>query len=406
MRTGEAAAPRKAGTYRAALAVGEFRAIALGFLISILGDSAAALAVTVLMYQRTGSSLLAALTWVCAFGPYLIGGTLLSGLVDRITPRAMMAGSDLIGAGLVALIAIRGVPIPLIYVVLVIIGLIAPLRSGASSTVVSAVLPGDAFVPGRSLLRMAAQGAQILGAALGGGLVGAFGPRGALVADTASYMISALLIVLFVRARATNSEPRAKGLVKDSLSGIRDVLALRPVRRVLFLNWVVSFVSVAPEALAAPAVSHAGYSAGFTGLWLAAAPLGFVVGDVLAITFVPQQRLVRWIFPMAVAGTSVLLIFVLWPPLPVMVALLVCNGVSSIYGLGTDRSLRDDTPPDLLGRMFSLSSTGLMAIQGLGFGVAGALGEVMSPGHVIAALALLGLVGVVAIARIDDSSAS
>lgn len=400
MTTSEAATPRSTGTYRAALAVGEFRAVALGHLISILGDSAAALAVTVLMYQRTGSSLLAALTWVCAFAPYLVGGTLFSGLIDRITPRAIMAGSDLMGAVLIALIAIPGVPIPLVYVVLVIIGLVAPLRSGASSTVVSQVLPGDAFVPGRSLLRMSAQGAQILGAALGGGLVGTFGPRGALIADTASYLVSAALIALFVRARATDSAPRADGLVRDSLTGIREVLALRPVRRVLFLSWVVSFVSVAPEALAAPAVAHAGYSAGFTGLWLAAAPLGFVVGDVLAITFVPQQRLVRWVFPLAVAGTSLLLAFVFWPPLPVMVALLVCNGLTSVYGLGTDRSLRDETPPDLLGRMFSLFSTGLMAIQGLGFGIAGALGEVMSPGHVIAAIALVGLLAVGAIRRI------
>lgn len=400
MTTGAAAAPGKAGTYRAALAVGEFRAIALGFLISILGDSAAALAVTVLMYQRTGSSLLAALTWVCAFGPYLIGGALLSGLIDRITPRAMMAGSDLLGAALIALIAIPGVPIPLIYAVLVMIGLVAPLRAGASSTVVSQVLPGDAFVPGRSLLRISAQAAQILGAALGGGLVGAFGPRGALLADTASYLVSAVLITLFVRAHGTNSAPRAEGLVKDSLTGIREVLSLRPVRRILFLNWIVSSVSVAPEALAAPAVAHAGYSAGFTGLWLASAPLGFVVGDVLAITFVTQQRLVRWIFPLTALGTSLLVIFAFWPPLPVMVALLVCNGATSIYGLGMDRSLRDETPTDLLGRMFSLSSTGLMAIQGLGFGVAGALGEVMSPGHAIAVLALVGLVGIAALRRI------
>lgn len=400
MTTEQSAASSKTGTYRAALAVGEFRAIALGFLISILGDSAAALAVTVLMYQRTGSSLLAALTWVCAFAPYLIGGTLFSGLIDRIRPRTMMAGSDLMGAALVALIALPGVPIPLIYVVLVIIGMVAPLRAGASSTVVSQVLTGDAFVPGRSLLRMAAQGAQILGAALGGGLVGAFGPRGALIADTASYLISAALITIFVRARSTGSAPRADGLVRDSLTGIREVLALRPVRRVLFLNWVVSFVSVAPEALAAPAVAHAGYSAGFTGLWLAAAPLGFVVGDVLAITFVPQQRLVRWILPLTVTGTSLLLVFILWPPLPVMIAVLVCNGATSIYGLGTDRSLRDETPPDLLGRMFSLSSTGLMAIQGLGFGIAGALGEVMSPGQVVAALAVVGLAAIAAIARI------
>lgn len=391
---------RRSGSYREALAVGEFRAIALGFLVSILGDSAATLAVTVLTYERTGSSLLASLTWVCAFLPYLIGGTLFAGLIDRITPRAIMAGSDLMGAVLIALIALPGVPIPLIYGVLVIIGLVAPLRAGASSTVVAQILRGDAFVPGRSLLRIAAQAAQVLGAAFGGVLVAVFGSRGALLADTASYLISAALILGFVRTAATGAGPRADGLMRDSLAGIRDVLALRPVRRVLLLSWVVSVMSVAPEALAAPAVAHAGYAAGYTGLWLAASPFGFVVGDLLAVRFIPQQRLVRWIFPLAIAGSSLLLIFILWPPLPVMIGLLVLNGASSIYGLGSDRSLRDETPPELFSRMFSLSSTGLMAIQGLGFGLAGALGEVMRPGQAVAGIALVGLALVAAIARI------
>jgi len=80
------------GTYRAALRVGEFDAIAGSSLISILGDSAAYLAVTVLVYQRTGSALLSALTFAVAFVPYLIGGTLLSALVDRLPPEPCSSG--------------------------------------------------------------------------------------------------------------------------------------------------------------------------------------------------------------------------------------------------------------------------------------------------------------------------
>jgi MFS family permease len=128
------------------LRVGEFDAIAGSSLISILGDSAAYLAVTVLVYQRTGSALLSALTFAVAFVPYLIGGTLLSALVDRLHPRALLIGSDLVGAAVIAAIAAPGVPVPFLFVALFVIGSIAPVRSGTAGAIVADVLPGDTFV--------------------------------------------------------------------------------------------------------------------------------------------------------------------------------------------------------------------------------------------------------------------
>lgn len=388
------------GTYRAALAVGEFRAVAVGLAVSILGDSAAFLAVTVLMYARTGSSLLAALTFVCAFAPYLAGGTLFAGLVDRIEPRVMMAGCDLVAAALVATIAISGVPVWVIFVVLIAIGVMSPLRAGSSHALVARILPGDAFVPGRSVLRLAAQGAQILGAALGGALIGPLGPQGALVADTASYLVSATLALLFVRTKLVGRERAQGGVVRDSFGGIREVLALRKVRRLLLLYWFIAFVVVSPEALAAPAVAHAGYSSGMTGVWLATIPLGFVLGDLYAVRFVAQTTLVRVIVPVALVGPIALVLFVLSPPLPVSLILLFVTGVSALHGLGLDRSLRDETPERLHTRMYSLFSTGSMAIQGAGFAVAGALGQVMTPMHAMASMGGLGIAAVAVIARL------
>ena len=387
-------ATTRPGTYRAALGVPEFDAIAGSSLVSIVGDGAAYLAATVLVYQRTGSSLLSALTFAVAFLPYLFGGTLLAALVDRLRPKALLIGFDLIGAGLVAVTAIPGVPILALFAVLFVIGSLAPVRSGTAGALVAEILPGDTFLAGRSVLRICAQSGQIAGTAIGGALVAGFGPRGAMLADTASFVFSAALTTVFVRPRNAPGGAAGRSLIADSLAGIRDVWAQPAVRRLLLLGWIVPFIAVAPEGLAAPAVAQAGHRAAFVGLWLAAIPVGTVLGDVLTVWTVPVRYRVRLTWPLALALTALLVLFAFRPPFVASIALLTATGAASAYGLGLDQALRDTTPAALMGRMYTLNSTGLMVFQGLGFAAGGALGLVVSAYD---AIALAGAVGVVAV---------
>jgi MFS family permease len=383
-----------AGSYRAALRVGEFNAVAATSLISILGDSAAYLAVTVLVYQRTGSSLLSALTFSVAFVPYLFGGVLLSALVDRFRPKSLLLGIDLLGAVLVALAAIPRVPLPVLFAGLFVIGALAPVRSGTAAAVIAEILPGDTFLAGRSVQRICSQVGQIAGLGIGGALVGVFGPQGALLADAASFVVSAAVTALAVRARPVRGRTGEQPLMSDSLSGIREIWAYPGVRRLLLLGWILPFVAVAPEGLGAPAVAQAGHSPALVGVWMAAIPVGTVLGDLLLVWAVPPRHRQRLIRPLAFSLTGLLIAFATGPPLSLSIGLLVAAGAASAFGLGLDQTLRDVTPPELLARMFTLNSTGLMVGQGLGFAAAGALGLVV-PAH--QAIALAGTLGLLAV---------
>ncbi len=392
------------GSYRAALSVREFDAISGAFLFSILGDSAGYLAISVLTYQRTGSAFLSALTFAVAFLPYLFGGTMLAALTDRLGARSLMIGIDLVGATMIAIAAIPGVPVPMLFVALFVIGALAPVRSGASTGVVAEILPGDTFLAGRSVQRIIAQSGQIAGTALGGGLVALFGPRGALLADTLSFLLSAAVIALGVasrppRAAAGESGTSRPSLIADSLAGMRAVWAFPAVSRLLLLGWALPFVAVAPEGLAAPAVAQSGHEPALVGVWMAAVPLGSVVGDVLLVTaFAPRRRIALSV-PLAFLLGLLLLAFGFGPPLVVAIVLLVGIGVASAYSLGLNQTLRDLTPAELRSRMYTLDNTGMMVIQGLGFAGAGLLGQVLPADHAIAVAGVLGLVAVLALTR-------
>jgi hypothetical protein len=177
--------------YRAALASGELRALVAGQLVSVAGTSVAAVALTILVYRRTASPLLASLAFALGFVPYLLGGGLLSGIVDRVRPRRLVASCDLLAAVLAAAMAWPRLPVGVLFALLLAIGTLTSLEGGARATLVRASVPADAYVPARSLLRISAQLAQIGGNAAGGALLLVLTPSGTLLANGASFALSA-----------------------------------------------------------------------------------------------------------------------------------------------------------------------------------------------------------------------
>src|SRR5215813_13283585 len=108
--TAGAAASDRAG-YGDALRSREYRALFTGQLISTAGTSVAAVALSVLVYGKTGSAFLSSLTFALGFLPYVVAGGLFSGVVDRTPPRRLVTSCDALSAGLAAAMAVPGMPI-------------------------------------------------------------------------------------------------------------------------------------------------------------------------------------------------------------------------------------------------------------------------------------------------------
>jgi len=101
-------APAPAARYCDLLAVRQMRAVLLAHAISMVGSVVAEVALSVLVYARTGSSLLSAATLALGFLPYVLGGTVLSGLADRHPVRLLLVTCDLLSATVVALMLLPG----------------------------------------------------------------------------------------------------------------------------------------------------------------------------------------------------------------------------------------------------------------------------------------------------------
>src|SRR5262249_41447848 len=152
------------------------------------------------------------------------------------------------------------------------------------------------------LLRIASQTAQLLGNAVGGALLVVLTPQGAILVNAGSYLLSACITRLGVRPHPAVGSSDGGALLRDSLHGIRRIFADRPLRRLLLFGWLIPMCSVAPEALAAPYVVGKGAPASVVGLWLAALPVGIIVGDLVAVWTIGADRL-RRLVGIAAAGS-------------------------------------------------------------------------------------------------------
>ncbi|MEU3403432.1 MFS transporter [Streptomyces sp. NPDC006670] len=373
--------------YREVFRVPEFPAVFAAHLMSVLGVVVAELSLTVLVYRTTGSPLMSALTFALGFLPYAFGGTLLAGIADRHPARRVLTACDLICAACAAAMVWPGTPVAGILVLRCAMAFVAPLFQGARSASLADILgSGEAFVLGRSLLRMVAQSAQLTGFGLGGLLLTVVSPRGAIALTAAGFLTSALLLRLGTRPRPA----RAGAARHSALGGLRAVFGNRRLRALTLLCWIPAAFTVVPEALLTPYADGIGAGTVTLGILMCALPVGTIAGELWAGSALNARTRARITAPLAAVCLLPFLLYALRPGPVAVAAALVLAGLAHAHALGVDRMYVDAVPDELRGRAMTLLSTGVMTLQGVGMALAGAAAEVFPPHAVVAGAAVLG----------------
>ena len=307
----EGAAEQAARTpFREVFAIAEFRALWLAQLLSVIGDQLARVALTVLVYDRTRSALLAAITFVASILPTFFGGVALAWLADRYPRRAVMIACDMIRAILVLDMALPKVPLPVMIALLFAVTLTGAPFNSARAAILPDVLSGDRYVTGTAVTVTTYQFALVLGFVAGGTLVAFFGTRTSLVLDAATFAASALIIRTWIRARPAAAAERhhESSRMASIFAGARLVLARPGLRTPMLFGLLAAFYN-APEGVAAPLAGSLGGGAFAVGVILAASALGQTVGALTFSRFVAPATRLRSMGPMAVTACGILVLF-------------------------------------------------------------------------------------------------
>jgi hypothetical protein len=378
----------RAPGFRDVFAHREFRALWLSYVLSAAGDRLALVALTLLVYDRSRSPLLAAVTFAAGFVPYLAGGLLLSGLADRFPRRTVMIASDLARCTLVAAMLWPGAPLAVMIALMYAVTLLQPPFDAARSAVVRDMAGAGLYPLAAAALQSTTRVVAVAGAAAGGLVTAILGARPALAADAATFIASAVIIQAGIRARPA-AAAAGPGPLAQLAGGARLVFGNPELRTLMCLGWLAAFYEV-PEGIAVPYAGSLGGGAVAAGLLIAASQLGAAVATPAFATRTSPRARLRWMGPMAVLTCAVLLAAFLRPGLAPSMALFTVSNVFAVYQIAANTAFVERLPGEQRAMAFGLANAGLVVGQGAAFAVAGAVAAVVPPSAVVAASGALG----------------
>jgi len=375
--------------FAAAFAVREFRSLWAAEAQSVVGDQLAKVALSVVVYGRTGSAGLAALSYAALLLPALVSGPLLSGLADAYPRRAVMVVCALIQAVLVALMAVPSTPTVALFGLIVAVQLVQAPFLAAQAALLPVVLSGQAYQAAQALRQITRQVGMLIGLGFGGLAVAGVGVSWALAADAVTFLIAAAVIRLGVRHRAATATPgtaRETGLLRGAAVIWRDPR----LRSLVGLAWLAGF-AVVPEGLAAPFASSVGAGPAAVGWLLAVDPAAMALGAYLLVRLVPIDVRLKLLGPLAVLTVVPLLGYATGPGLAAALVLLAMSGFCAVYQVTASATFMEWVPDAQRGQAYGIARSGLVAAQGVGVLAGGVLAELT--GSVSRTVALAGAAG-------------
>lgn len=290
-----------------------FRRYYVGQTVSMIGTWLQSVAVMWLAYRLTGSTWFTGLIGFLINIPHLFLAPVAGVLGDRVSRRRLLIA-------VLSLMAVQSTTLA----VLSGLGIITPLQLAALA-LVSGVL--NAFeTPTRqsifvqlldrredlanaiALNSMLMNGTRLIGPAIGGVLIAAFGETVCFTLNALSY--TAVLLALFGVRIVHRRPPRARThMLADLAEGWRYAMGTLPVRRILFALAAVS-ISISPygSLMPAMAVQVFGEGAELVGVFLSAVGLGAFVSAITLARRPSIRGLAKWlVVAPLVAGVGAIL---------------------------------------------------------------------------------------------------
>jgi predicted MFS family arabinose efflux permease len=390
----------------------DYRLVWFGESVSLLGDQFHYVALSWLVLGLTGSGLALGTVLFAASLPrgafLLVGGV----LADRVSPRTLMLGSNVIRAMVTTAIAglVLGSQVQIWQLVMagVIFGTVDAVFFPAINTIVARLAPTEQLASANALLQGTQQLMSTVGPAIAGFTVAIIGVGAAFAIDAASFAVAAIALwlvrgdtrVVAPHADPAQAAPGPQASVRASLvEGVRAVLGDPALRVLVILSTAFNVAFTGPIVVGLPWLVRVrfGGDAAMLGLLLAAFGGGAVIGIVLAGSLPRPKSLGALVLGIAVGlGVGLAAIGLAPWQADLAISLVVGAGVGYLnVSIITWTQAR--TEPALLGRTMSFLMLGSVVAAPLSLAAAGVLVDAnatamfLAAGGLVVAVCIAGL---------------
>jgi len=367
-----------------------FRSLFLATLGSSLGTLLATVALVIDVKDRTNSGPWVGALMFVEFLPAVAVGLLFGPFLDRLPRRGVMIVSDLVRCGVFAALAFTTSAGQIVA-----LAAVAGFATGFFRPAVYAGLPNlvaeHDLARANSLIQTGENVSWTVAPVLGGALVAATSPDTAYWVNSASFLLSALLLVRIPADKLQGALAVSRGFFRDLAEGFGRVIHTRTLRTVLIV-WTIALGALATSNTAQIFLAKNTFSGGDFGYGLifGCIGLGLAIGSYAAGSWIERRSVgnvyAASILLQAIGIGAAGLMPNVWASLPCFVLNGVGNGVAIVCNsLLVQRGASDE----VRGRVFTVIMSVNYAAYGIATLVAGPLTDTYGPRWVYGVVGLV-----------------
>lgn len=331
--------------------------------VSQLGSSITGFALTLWLYEKTGSSLSTAALSICSYAPYVLMSIFAGALTDRLDKKITMLGCDVFAAICTIIVFVlfrtNSLMVWHLYVLNAVSGLMNTVQQPAGEVAMTLIMPEKYYQKTSGLRSLSGSLISILNPLIATALYSFIGLNGVIAADLGSFMVAFTALLFFVKIPETKSDKRENvlALAKEGLIFLREnplILAL-----ILFMSGVNLAASAFDAVLPGYVLPNPKGGSSVLGIVTACSGFAMIVGSlVVSVLPKPKNRVkIIYLTMLFSLGIENFLLAFSREPILWYVGQIIGWVLVPVMSANLDVVIRTAIPVELQGRVYACRNT-------------------------------------------------
>ncbi|MBS7397992.1 MAG: MFS transporter [Ruminiclostridium sp.] len=331
--------------------------------ISQLGSSITAFALTLWLYEQTGSSLGTATLTICSYAPYVIMSIFAGALTDRFDKKKTMLVCDVLAVLCTVTIFIlyktNCLMIWHLYALNAVSGLMNTVQQPASEVAMTIIVPEKYYQRTSGLRSLSRSLVSVLNPLIATALYSFVGLTGVIAVDIGSFAVAFIALLFFIKIPETKSRKSESifVLVKEGLRYLKTTPMITTM--ILFMSGVNLIASAFDAILPGLVIPSEKGGSSVLGIVTACSGIAMIVGSLLVSVLPKPKDRIKVVYRTMLfsLGTENFLLAFSREPVVWCVGQIIGWVLVPVMSASYDVIFKTTVPIDLQGRVYACRNT-------------------------------------------------
>lgn len=331
--------------------------------LSQLGSSITAFALTLWLYEKTGSALSTAALTICSYAPYVVMSIFAGALTDRFNKKKTMLVCDTLAAMctvvLFVLYKTDSLLIWHLYLVNVISGLMNTVQQPASEVTMTLIVPKDYYQKTSGLKSLSRSVISVLNPLIAAALYSFAGLDLVIAVDLISFVVAFIALAGFIKIPEETGKAKESTikLAKEGLTFLKKTPMVLTL--ILFMSGVNLISSAFNATLPGYVIPNPKGGSNVLGVVTSAAGVAMIVGSLMvSVLPKPKDRIrVVYLTMLISLGSENFILAFAREPVVWCIGQVIGWILVPVMSANLDVILRNVIPVDLQGRVYACRNT-------------------------------------------------